>query len=65
MSWPPASRHDPKVAYRAGFDDIAALNQRLRLDTPRIGLWLDSSDQNPEQTVDEFLERGLNDGVID
>jgi cytidylate kinase len=55
----------PKVAYRAGFDDIAALNQGLRLDTPRIGLWLDSSDQNPEQTVDEILERGLNDGVID
>ena len=36
-----------KVAYRAGFDDIAALNQGLHRDTPRIGLWLDSSDQNP------------------
>ena len=54
-----------KVAYRAGFDDIAALNQGLRRDTPHIGLWLDSSDQNPEQTVDEIVERGLDDGVID
>lgn len=26
-------------------------------DTPRVGLWLDSSDQTPEQTVDEILER--------
>ena len=54
-----------KVAYGAGFDDIAALNQGLHLDTPRIGLWLDSSDQSPEQTVDEIVERGLDDGVID
>ncbi|HKN64046.1 MAG TPA: AAA family ATPase [Gaiellaceae bacterium] len=25
--------------------------------TPRLGLWLDTSDQPPEQTVDEILER--------
>ncbi len=26
-------------------------------DTPRLGLWLDSSQQEPEQTVDEILAR--------
>jgi chloramphenicol 3-O-phosphotransferase len=27
--------------------------------TPRIGLWLDTSDQTPEETVDEILARTL------
>ncbi|WP_018349465.1 zeta toxin family protein [Longispora albida] len=30
--------------------------RQLRL-TPRIGLWLDSSEQTPEQTADEILAR--------
>ena len=25
--------------------------------TPRVGLWIDSSDQSPEQTVDEIIAR--------
>ena len=29
----------------------------LRDDTPRIGLWLDTSEQTPEETVEEILRR--------
>ena len=44
-----------KSAYRSGYtphDMHAAL-----LETPRIGLWLDTSDQTPEETVEEILRR--------
>jgi cytidylate kinase len=53
-----------KVAYRQGFDDIGALDRTLRTETPPIGLWLDTSDQRPEQTVDEIVDRGLADGLV-
>jgi chloramphenicol 3-O-phosphotransferase len=33
------------------------LHAALHEDTPRIGLWLDTSDQTPEETVDEILRR--------
>jgi hypothetical protein len=29
----------------------------LRMDTPRLGLWLDTSHQTPAQTVQEIVER--------
>ncbi|MFD1828890.1 hypothetical protein ACFSJS_04325 [Streptomyces desertarenae] len=32
-----------------------ALGRSLREDTPRLGLWLDTSDQTPEETVDAIL----------
>ncbi|WP_433685152.1 AAA family ATPase [Nocardia sp. CA-119907] len=44
-----------KVAY-AGFT-IESLDEVLRSQTPRIGLWLDTSDLTVEQTVDQILER--------
>jgi chloramphenicol 3-O-phosphotransferase len=34
------------------------LDDILRQHTPRIGLWLDTSGQTPDQTVDEILTRG-------
>lgn len=34
------------------------------LETPRLGLWLDTSDQTPEETVDELLAR-LSEAAID
>jgi len=46
-----------KVAYRDGAPSIDALDYALRHETPRLGLWLDSSDQEPDQTVDEIIER--------
>jgi gluconate kinase len=45
-----------KVAYRSGEMSIRQLDELLA-STPRIGLWLDSSDQTPRETVDEILAR--------
>ena len=36
---------------------VAELDDALRTRTPRIGLWLDTSAQTPDQTVDEILAR--------
>jgi chloramphenicol 3-O-phosphotransferase len=42
-----------------GYGDwsVAELDQRLR-ESPRIGLWLDTSDQTPHETADEIVRRG-------
>ena len=39
-----------------GFD-VAGLHSMFMAETPRLGLWLDTSDLTPEQTVDEILNR--------
>ena len=45
-----------KVAYRAGFS--AADNDRDLVTTPQgLGLWLDTSTQSVDETVDEILRR--------
>jgi chloramphenicol 3-O-phosphotransferase len=36
---------------------IDLLDDSLRNETPRIGLWLDTSGQTPEETADEILTR--------
>ncbi|WP_307868566.1 AAA family ATPase [Umezawaea beigongshangensis] len=36
---------------------INLLDRGLRHDTPRLGLWLDTSDQTPEDTVEEIIDR--------
>jgi hypothetical protein len=33
------------------------LDEGLRVGAPRVGLWLDTSDQTPAQTVDEIIAR--------
>ena len=43
---------------------VAALDAHLRRDTPRIGLWLDTSGQAPAETVDEIVRRGLEAGRV-
>lgn len=48
-------RRRPKTGY--GDLTVTDLDAALRQETPRIGLWLDSSRQTPEQTVDEILDR--------
>jgi len=45
-----------KTAYR-GADTPEALDHALRHETPAIGLWLDTSDQTPAETVVEILQR--------
>jgi hypothetical protein len=45
-----------KVAYTPAFTP-AAFDAAFRADTPRIGLWLDTSRQTPAETVDEIITR--------
>jgi hypothetical protein len=44
-----------KVAFRDGY--TAALNDQDLATTPRVGLWLDTSDQSPDDSVNEILAR--------
>jgi chloramphenicol 3-O-phosphotransferase len=37
---------------------VAALDHSLREETPRLGLWLDSSELSVDETVEEILRRG-------
>ena len=40
-------RNRPKTAYRGEMSDITAMDAALRAETPRLGLWVDTSDQSP------------------
>ncbi|MFE8913836.1 AAA family ATPase [Streptomyces globisporus] len=40
------------------------LDSVLRGSTPEIGLWLDTSDQTVDQTVDEILKRAWTEGAV-
>ena len=53
-----------KVAYRDGSPSIAALDAALRHETPPIGMWLDTSDETPEQTVDQIIRRSPLEGRL-
>ncbi|MEV0607622.1 AAA family ATPase [Polymorphospora rubra] len=52
----------PKTGY--GDWTPADLDAGLRAETPRIGLWLDTSAQTPEQTVDEILSRAWSEAAV-
>lgn len=43
---------------------VTALDKGLRTETPRIGLWLDTSEQTPEQTVEEILARAWTEAAV-
>ena len=53
-----------KVAYRFDRHSIDDLCAVLRHETPRLGLWLDTSKQTAEETVDEIIRRGLSEGRV-
>ena len=44
--------------------DIAAFDEVLRTQTPRLGLWLDTSGMTVEETVERILE-GLEEARVD
>jgi cytidylate kinase len=46
-----------KLAYKPGDQSPAELDAAFRRQTPRIGLWLDSSAQTVPETVEEILGR--------
>ena len=62
-----ASREDgrTKTAYRAGSFDVEQLDRIFREETARVGVWIDSSDQTPEETADEVLARAWSEGLVD
>ena len=41
------------------------LDDEIRTKTPRIGLWLDNSDQTPDETVDEIMARAWTEGLVE
>ncbi len=43
----------------------AQLDRVLRAETPKLGLWLDSSDWTPEETAARILDRVWDEGRID
>ncbi|WP_225854031.1 AAA family ATPase [Micromonospora sp. AMSO31t] len=55
-------RDRPKQGY--GGWPVADLDAGFRATTPRVGLWLDTSAQTPEETVDEILARAWTAGRI-
>jgi chloramphenicol 3-O-phosphotransferase len=52
---------------KTGYDDwqVAQLDRGLREGTPRIGLWLDTSTQTPDETVADILRRAWTQAVVD
>ncbi|HTJ31815.1 MAG TPA: AAA family ATPase [Dactylosporangium sp.] len=52
----------PKTAYTDW--TVESLDAELRVRTPRIGLWLDTSDQSPAETVDEILFRAWTEAAL-
>ncbi len=50
------SREDERQKTGYGVWSVDALDQALREETPRIGLWLDTSEQTPDQTVSTILD---------
>jgi predicted kinase len=53
-----------KVAYKAGDKGIAELDAYLRRETPRLGLWLDTSEQTAAEIVGEVLARAPTEAVV-
>ena len=43
---------------------VGQLDEVLRRETPRIGLWLDTSGQAPAETVAEILARAWTNGAV-
>lgn len=46
-----------KIAYRDGAASLDRLDLALKDETPRFGLWLDTSELSVSETVDTILER--------
>jgi chloramphenicol 3-O-phosphotransferase len=43
----------------------AYLDRELRATMSRVGLWIDSSNQTPEETVDEIIRRVWDEGLVE
>lgn len=56
-------RERDKVAYGKGFAPHH-LDRELRENTPKIGMWLDSSTLTVEKTIGEIIDRGWTEGRV-
>ncbi|GAA3918982.1 AAA family ATPase [Actinoplanes auranticolor] len=56
---PDVLAHRERTRTKKGYGDwtVTALDHVLRTDTPRLGLWLDTSHQTAAHTVQEIVER--------
>jgi chloramphenicol 3-O-phosphotransferase len=52
-----------KIGYHNGWT-VADFDAGFRTTTPRLGLWLDTSEQTPDQTVHEILARAWDEALI-
>jgi hypothetical protein len=52
-----AAREAARAKSGYGSWTVGGLDHVLRDETPHLGLWVDSSGQTPEQTVDAVLDR--------
>lgn len=59
-----ASREASRDKSAYGRVEIDGLNRVLHEQTPRLGLWLDTTNHSPEETVDEVLRRAWTEGAI-
>ncbi|MGG4554657.1 AAA family ATPase [Paenibacillus sp. FSL W8-0186] len=59
-----AAREAARTKKGYGVWSVEELDGVLRNETPRIGLWLDSSELSPEETVNEILARLSNEALI-
>ncbi|MCR2806656.1 AAA family ATPase [Paenibacillus soyae] len=59
-----ATREATRKKKGYGIWSVDELDRVLRNETPRIGLWLDSSELSPEETVDEIAKRLQNEALI-
>jgi len=53
----------PKTGYNDGWS-IGEFDAGFRATTPRIGLWIDSSMQSSDETVDEILRRARTEAAV-
>ena len=53
-----------KLAYKPGGERVAELDAHLRQETPRIGLWLDTSEQTVNETVEEIIARAATEAAV-
>jgi len=52
-----------KTGYHNGWS-VEEFDAGFRATTPPLGAWIDSSDQTPDETVEEILDRGWREGTV-
>lgn len=57
-------RENSRAKTGYGLWTVSELNQMLQKDTPKIGMWLDTSELTPEETVEEILKRVESEGLV-